>query len=143
MAETDLAGRPLRDRILRLERVLRQFVIFFGMDERDENRSMFREARRLLDWDRGSDTSGRPTTWRTSDEEPLAEDGDPKWQTVRDVERERELLARRCGLCGSSLVLADTFADTGRPSRLRCSRCDTLYRVDYESTPWHLQIVEE
>lgn len=73
----------------------------------------------------------------------VEDDLDPKWETLRDTEREAELLARKCGLCESDLQLAESFPDTGRPSRLRCTNpeCTTLFRVVYESESWPLQIV--
>lgn len=44
-----------RERMLKLERVLRSFLVFFGMDENEMNAGMFREARELLGWQGESD----------------------------------------------------------------------------------------
>lgn len=69
---------------------------------------------------------------------------DSQPETARDLERENEVLARKCSLCVADLQLADTFADTGRPSRLRCTNraCDTLYRIVYDEDGWPLQFTE-
>ncbi len=147
---SDISATLQARRIVRLERCLRSFLIFFGMDEREEIRSMFEEARRLTGHrdEVGDELRRRHEEIRDRVRRDLRaqlEDLDPKWETVRDLGREGEILARSCGLCGSSLVLAEAFHDTGRPNRVRCSNwsdCGALYRVDYESPNWDLRLID-